>query len=144
MAQVVSCCVYDKTPPKYIAHVFQYWIQFVLHLSRSSCSSPSTKELHGCANQPTSQSTGCLPTTPLPINRATVYFFKTGQPQPLLMFIFGLFEQTSLQFLQQRVVKKCPLGIQCWDMNPQPSEHESPPINTRPGLPPWATVHYLQ
>ena len=28
-----------------------------------------------------------------------------GQPQPLLSFIFGLFKQTSLQFLQQINVK---------------------------------------
>ena len=26
------------------------------------------------------------------------------------------------------------MSIQCWDSNPQPSEHESPPITTRPGL----------
>ena len=25
----------------------------------------------------------------------------------------------------------------CWDSNPRPLEHESPPITTRPGLPPW-------
>ena len=26
------------------------------------------------------------------------------------------------------------MSIQCWGLNPQPSEHESPPITTRPGL----------
>ena len=26
--------------------------------------------------------------------------------------------------------------MRCWDSNPQPLEHESPPITTRPGLPP--------
>ena len=30
----------------------------------------------------------------------------------------------------------CPPSIQCWDLNPRTSEHESPPITTRPGLPP--------
>ena len=33
-------------------------------------------------------------------------FFKMGQPQPLLTFIFGLYKQTSLKFLQQIYVKK--------------------------------------
>ena len=31
---------------------------------------------------------------------------------------------------------KCPSSIWCWNSNPRPSEHESPPITTRPGLPP--------
>ena len=31
---------------------------------------------------------------------------------------------------------KCASSIRCWDSNPQPSEHESPPIITMPGLPP--------
>ena len=57
-----------------------------------------------------------------------------GQPQPLFRFIFGLFKQTSLQFLQQLYAKKCPSSIQCWDSNPQSLERESIPITTRPGL----------
>ena len=57
-------------------------------------------------------------------------FEKMGQPRPLLSFIFGLFKQTSLQFLQQIYVKKCPSSIQCRDSNPQPLEHASPPITT--------------
>ena len=32
--------------------------------------------------------------------------------------------------------EKCPSTIWCWDSNPRPSEYESPPITTRPGLPP--------
>ena len=28
--------------------------------------------------------------------------------------------------------------IRCWDANPRPLEHDSPPITTRPGLPPYA------
>ena len=46
-----------------------------------------------------------------------------------------LFKET-LKFLQQINVKKCPSSIRYWDLNPQPSEHESPPLTTRPGLPP--------
>ena len=45
---------------------------------------------------------------------------KMGQPRPLLLFIFGLFKQTSLQFLQQMYVKKCQSIMQCWDSNPWP------------------------
>ena len=58
---------------------------------------------------------------------------KIGQPRPLLSFIFGRFKQTSLQFLQQTFVKKCPSSKWCRDSNPQSLEHESPPIITRPG-----------
>ena len=67
-------------------------------------------------------------------------FIKMGQPRPLLSFIFGLFKQTSLQFLQQIYVKKCPSSIRCWDSNPWPLECEFPPITTRPGLPPFFDV----
>ena len=58
---------------------------------------------------------------------------KMGYSQPLFAY-FRLFKPT-LQFLQQINVKKYPSSIQCWDLNPQPLEHESPPITTRPGLP---------
>ena len=34
----------------------------------------------------------------------------------------------------------CSSSIQCWDLNPQPLEHESFPITTRPGLPPLIFV----
>ena len=55
-------------------------------------------------------------------------------PWPLFVF-FHLFKLT-FQFLQKIYVKKCPSYIWCWDSNPRPSEHESPPITTRPGFPP--------
>ena len=51
-----------------------------------------------------------------------------GPPLPHLSFISGLFKQTSLQILQQINVEKCPSSIWCWDSDPQPLEHESPPI----------------
>ena len=34
-----------------------------------------------------------------------------GQSRPLLSFIFSLFQQASLQILQQINVKKCPFSI---------------------------------
>ena len=51
---------------------------------------------------------------------------------------FRLFSsfQTNINFLQQINVKKCPSSILCWDSNPQPLVHESPPLTTRPGLRP--------
>ena len=62
-------------------------------------------------------------------------FFLNG-PFPASFCLFSSF-QTNKQFLQQIYVKKCPSCVQCWDSNPQPSDHESPPITTRPGLPPF-------
>ena len=66
-------------------------------------------------------------------------FLKNGPTPATFSFIFGLFKQT-LQFLQQIYVKKCPSSIQCRDLNPRRSEHESFPITTRPGLPPKFTI----
>ena len=34
----------------------------------------------------------------------------------------------------------CPPSVRCRDSNPQPSKFESPPITTRPGLPPTSKV----
>ena len=57
-----------------------------------------------------------------------------GQPRPLFRLISVIFKQT-VQFLQQIYVKKCPFSIRCRDLNPRPTERESLPITTRPGLP---------
>ena len=54
---------------------------------------------------------------------------------PGLFLSFSVCFKKTLQILQQ----KCPSGIHCWDSNPRPSEHESPPITTRQGLPPYWT-----
>ena len=61
--------------------------------------------------------------------------FLNGPTPASFSFIFGLFKQT-LQFLQQKYVKKCPSSKRCRDSNPQPLEFESLPITTKPGLPP--------
>ena len=60
--------------------------------------------------------------------------------------LFHLFSSfaTTVQFLQQINVKKCSSSIQCWDSNPLPLEHESPPITTRPGLPPIKWSYLLR
>ena len=62
-------------------------------------------------------------------------FFKKWANPGLFLYLFLSF-QTTLQILQHINEKKCPSSILCWDSNSQPLEHESPPITTRPGLPP--------
>ena len=67
-----------------------------------------------------------------------LYFFlflKMGHPRPLFHLFLVFFKQTSIQFLQQKYVKKYPSSIQHQDSNPQPLEQESSPITTRPELP---------
>ena len=58
-----------------------------------------------------------------------------GQPRPLFHLFSSFFNQIS-QFLQQINVNKCPYSIRCRDSNSRPLKHESPPITTRPRLPP--------
>ena len=50
-------------------------------------------------------------------------------------FIFA-FSNKHYNFYNKYMWIKCPSSIWCWDLNPRPSEHESPPITTRPGLTP--------
>ena len=67
------------------------------------------------------------------------FFFKNGPYFASFSFIFGLFKQT-LQILQQINVKQCPSCIRCRDLNSQPSDYESPPLTTRPGLLPYPDI----
>ena len=62
-------------------------------------------------------------------------FLKKWANPASFSFIFGLFKQTLLQFLQQIKCEKCPSSIQCRDSNSQPTDYQSPPLTTRPGLP---------
>ena len=55
---------------------------------------------------------------------------------PGLFFVYFQSFQKTIQFLQQINVKKFPSSIQCRDLNPEPLEHESPPITTRRGASP--------
>ena len=72
------------------------------------------------------------------------FFKKNGPTTASFSLIFGLFKQT-LQLLQQIYVKKCTSSIRYQESNPQPSECESLPITTSPGLPPniWYCLHVL-
>ena len=54
---------------------------------------------------------------------------------------FLSFQTNNRIFTANQCVKmECPSIIQRWDLNPWPSEHESPPITTRPGLPPKKNI----
>ena len=66
-----------------------------------------------------------------------------GQSRPLFVY-FQSFQTNNTIFttIQCEKMSKYPSSMQRWDSNPQPSEHESPPIITRPGLPP-ASEHNL-
>ena len=60
------------------------------------------------------------------------YFFLEWSS---FLFIFWSF-QTNNNFLQQINVKNV-MPVQLRYSNPQPLEHESSPMTTRPGLPPY-------
>ena len=60
------------------------------------------------------------------------YFFKKAFLG--LSFVFSTVFKQTLQILQQINEKKRPSSIRCRDSNSQPSDYESPPITTRPGL----------
>ena len=76
-------------------------------------------------------------TRPAPHLVSILFFFlkKMGQPQPL--FCLNLSFQTNITILTTKKCKKCQSSIQCQDSNSQPSDYESPPLTTRPGLPPF-------
>ena len=60
------------------------------------------------------------------------YFLKMA----FLGLCFNLFSsfQTNITILTTNICEKSPSSIRCWDSNPRPFEHESPPITTRSGL----------
>ena len=103
--------------------IFVFSIQLTANVCRRLNSNYRPLQLEA-----TAQTTGPQP-LPLPN-----FFFKWAIIPDIFFVNFRLFK-TTLQFLQQINLKKCPSSIWCWDLNPQPSEHESPPRTTRPGLP---------
>ena len=72
------------------------------------------------------------------MNRLEHFFKKNGPSPASFSFNLRLFKQTSAQFVQQIYVKK--IHPWRWDLNPQPSEHESPPVTTRPGSRPSTRI----
>ena len=63
-------------------------------------------------------------------------------PKPLFC-LFLSFQTNITIFKTKKCVNVHPVYLHCWDKNPQPSDHESPPITTRPGLPPLFLYCYL-
>ena len=57
-----------------------------------------------------------------------------AQPRPLF-HLFSSF-QTQITIFISNKCEKCPSIMWCQDSNSQLLAHESPPITTRPGLPP--------
>ena len=74
--------------------------------------------------------------------RSDIVFLKKWAIPGLFFVYFRSFQTNINTILQQINVKKCPSSIRRWDSNPWPSDHESPPINTRPGLPPFCSQYY--
>ena len=63
--------------------------------------------------------------------------FQKWAKAGLFFVYFHSFQTNNINFTTNQCEKmSCPSSIQCRDLNPQPLEHESSPINTRPGLPP--------
>ena len=63
-------------------------------------------------------------------------FLKNGPTPASFSFIFRLFKQTIQSYNKSMWKMPCPPSIWRRDSNPWRSECESPPITTRPGLPP--------
>ena len=55
---------------------------------------------------------------------------------PRSLYCLFLSFETKITIITKNACEKCPSSIQCWDLKPQPSGDGSPPITTRPGLPP--------
>ena len=72
---------------------------------------------------------------PLANFNQTFVFLKKGAILGLFFRLFSSF-QKDITILTTNICEiiLCPSSIQRWDSNPQPLEHECPPITTRPGL----------
>ena len=63
---------------------------------------------------------------------------KSGPCPASFSFIFGLFQKNNTIFTTNQCEKmSSPSSIRRRDSNPWPFESESPPLTTRPGLPPY-------
>ena len=61
--------------------------------------------------------------------RASFSFFQSFRINIVTIFITNQSEKIS-----------CTSRLPSWDSNPRPPEHESSPITTRPGLPPYKVL----
>ena len=58
----------------------------------------------------------------------------------LFYSLFLVYSKNIITIFTTNICEKCPSSIGSWDLNPRPLEHESPPVTTRPGLPPFHTL----
>ena len=64
-------------------------------------------------------------------------FVKKNWSTPASFVVyFWSFQTTIITNFTTNKCEKCPSSIRCQDLNSHPLEHISPPITTRPGLPP--------
>ena len=69
--------------------------------------------------------------------------FKKKWAKPGLFIVyFWSFQTNIVTNFTTNICEKCPSSLRCWDLNPWPSGHESPPITTRPWLPPYMAPFY--
>ena len=64
-------------------------------------------------------------------------FFAYLKNGPIPASFIGYFRSFQTKKITANICEKCPSSKWCGDLNPQPLEHESPPVTTRPGLPPF-------
>ena len=67
--------------------------------------------------------------------------FWNGPLLASFSFILSLFQTNNTIFTT--ICEKCPSSIPCWDSNPRSLDRKSPPVSTRPGLPPcmhWGSL----
>ena len=60
-----------------------------------------------------------------PLGRKLAYSLKMGQPRPLLLVIFGLFQANIITIFTTNICDKYPFSIRCRDSNPRPLERVS-------------------
>ena len=63
-------------------------------------------------------------------------FFEWAKPDLFFVYIWSFQTINTIFTTNQCEEMSCPSSILCQDSNPRSLEHESPPITTRPGLPP--------
>ena len=83
-----------------------------------------------------------------PSHHCKFFFKKMGHPRPLFR-LFSVFSNKQYNSYNKSMWKmSSPSSIWRWDLNPRPLERESPPITTRPVLPPpslhsYCTLKYV-
>ena len=84
------------------------------------------------------------PLSQLSHNHCPIVFLKKWANPGLFSIYFRSFQKNNTIFTTNQCEKmSCPSSIWHRDSNPRPLEHESPPITTRPGLPPTAQLFVI-